>query len=58
MVNNSTGHKHTVRATLKPWESNGLGGLWEAPGRGARVRSPRGCDRQADFAYNTKKCKV
>lgn len=28
-------HEHTVRATLKRWESNGLGGLWEAPGRGA-----------------------
>jgi transposase len=28
-------HQHTVRATLRRWETYGLGGLWEAPGRGA-----------------------
>jgi len=28
-------HEHTVRATLRRWETGGLGGLWEAPGRGA-----------------------
>lgn len=28
-------HPHTVRATLRRWEDRGLGGLWEAPGRGA-----------------------
>jgi transposase len=31
-------HEHTVRATLRRWESKGLGGLWEAPGRGAKPR--------------------
>ena len=31
-------HQHTVRATLKRWESDGLGGLWEAPGRGAKPK--------------------
>ena len=31
-------HEHTVRATLKRWEQNGLGGLWEASGRGAKPK--------------------
>jgi len=31
-------HQHTVRATLRRWESDGLGGLWEAPGRGAKSK--------------------
>ncbi len=31
-------HEHTVRATLKRWEQVGLGGLWEAHGRGAKRR--------------------
>lgn len=29
-------HEHTVRATLRRWEHKGLGGLWEALGRGAK----------------------
>ena len=29
-------HEHTVRATLRRWQEQGLGGLWEAPGRGAK----------------------
>ena len=29
-------HEHTVRASLRRWEQKGLGGLWEAPGRGAK----------------------
>lgn len=29
-------HEHTVRATLRRWQDQGLGGLWEAPGRGAK----------------------
>lgn len=29
-------HEHTVRATQRRWEKQGLGGLWEAPGRGAK----------------------
>lgn len=31
-------HEHTVRATIHRWESKGLGGLWEKPGRGAPAR--------------------
>lgn len=31
-------HPHTVRATLRRWEERGLGGLWEAPGRGAKAK--------------------
>lgn len=31
-------HPHTVRATLRRWEERGLGGLWEAPGRGAKPK--------------------
>lgn len=30
--------QHTVRATLKRWQSLGLGGLWDAPGRGDKPR--------------------
>jgi hypothetical protein len=29
-------HEHTVRATTRRWQSSGLSGLWEAPGRGAK----------------------
>lgn len=31
-------HEHTVRATIRHWQSDGLGGLWEAPGRGAKAK--------------------
>ena len=31
-------HEHRVRATLRRWEMDGLGGLWEAPGRGAKAK--------------------
>jgi transposase len=31
-------HEQTVRATLRRWEQDGLGGLWEAPGRGAKCQ--------------------
>ncbi len=31
-------HEHTVRATLRRWEKHGLGGLWEAPGRGNKPK--------------------
>lgn len=31
-------HEHTVRATIRRWQTDGLGGLWEAPGRGAKRR--------------------
>jgi transposase len=29
-------HEHTVRATIRRWEKLGLGGLWEAQGRGGK----------------------
>lgn len=31
-------HEHTVRSTIRRWEQQGLGGLWEARGRGAKPR--------------------
>lgn len=31
-------HLQTVRETLHRWQKNGLGGLWEAPGRGQQRR--------------------
>lgn len=30
--------EQTVRATLRRWERGGLGGLWDAPGRGMKRR--------------------
>ena len=38
--------EHTVRASLKRWQSDGLGGLWDAPGRG---RKPSW--KETDMAY-------
>ena len=29
-------HEHTVRATIRRWQQQGVGGLWEAPGRGTK----------------------
>jgi len=29
-------HEHTLRATIRRWQLDGLGGLWESPGRGAK----------------------
>ena len=31
-----TCHEQTVRAAIKRWQTNGLGGLWEAGGRGRK----------------------
>ena len=31
-------HEHTVRATIRRWETRGLVGLWEASGRGAKPK--------------------
>lgn len=39
-------HVETVRDALKRWHSGGLGGLWEAPGRGGKRRW-----QEADMAY-------
>jgi len=36
----------TVRETIHRWNSFGLGGLWEAPGRGGKTRW-----QEADIAY-------
>ncbi|PZD70135.1 hypothetical protein C1752_18692 [Acaryochloris thomasi RCC1774] len=30
--------EHTVRATLKRWQDNGVNGLWDASGRGSKRR--------------------
>ena len=30
--------EQTVRLTLRRWEQGGLGGLWDAPGRGAKPK--------------------
>lgn len=39
-------HVETVRNTLKRWQKGGLGGLWEAPGRG------QSCSwQEADMVY-------
>lgn len=39
-------HEHTVRATIRRWQADGLGGLWEAPGRGAKRKW-----QEADLQY-------
>jgi transposase len=39
-------HEHTVRATIGRWQTKGLGGLWEAPGRGAKRKW-----QEADLQY-------
>lgn len=39
-------HEHTVRSTIRRWEQLGLGGLWEAPGRGAKPKW-----QEADLQY-------
>jgi len=36
----------TVRVTLRRWEQGGLGGLWDAPGRGAKPKW-----NEADLVY-------
>lgn len=39
-------HEHTVRATIQRWRTKGLGGLWEAPGRGTKRKW-----QEADLRY-------
>jgi transposase len=39
-------HEQTVRATIGRWQTKGLGGLWEAPGRGAKRKW-----QEADLQY-------
>lgn len=38
--------EQTVRVTLRRWEQGGLGGLWDAPGRGAQPKW-----NEADMQY-------
>ena len=39
-------HEHTVRGTIRRWETDGLSGLWEATGRGAKRKW-----QEADLQY-------
>lgn len=39
-------HEHTARAAINSWRQDGLGGLWEAKGRGAKPKW-----RAADIRY-------
>ncbi len=52
--------EHTARATLKRWQTDGLGGLWDAPGRGDKPRWQEAdleyleqCLEQAPRTYNS-----
>lgn len=38
--------EHTVRETIRRWQQQGLGGLWDASGRGAKAKW-----QEADMAY-------
>jgi transposase len=38
--------ENTVRQTLRRWKQDGLGGLWDAPGRGAKPKW-----QEADLLY-------
>lgn len=53
-------HEHTVRATIRRWQADGLGGLWEAPGRGAKrkwseadMQHLEKCLEQEERTYNS-----
>lgn len=54
-------HEHTVRATIRRWQEQGLGGLWEATGRGkkrkwveADIQYLEQCLEQQERTYNSK----
>lgn len=54
-------HEHTVRATIRRWKQQGLGGLWEAPGRGTKrkwveadIQYLEQCLEQQERTYNSK----
>lgn len=54
-------HKHTVRATIRRWQQQGLSGLWEAPGRGTKrkwveadMQYLEQCLEQQERTYNSK----
>lgn len=53
-------HEHTARAAIRAWKSFGLGGLWEAKGRGAKPTWQPGdltylltCLREDGRTYNS-----
>ena len=53
-------HISTVRATLKRWQDGGLGGLWDAPGRGKErswteedIVYLENCLREEERTYNS-----
>ena len=53
-------HEHTVRATIRRWLELGLGGLWEAPGRGTKrkwleadIQYLEQCLEQEQRTYNS-----
>lgn len=53
-------HQHTVRATIRRWETEGLAGLWEAKGRGAKPKWKaedleyiETCLREEERTYNS-----
>ena len=54
-------HEHTVRATIRRWQQQGLGGLWEASGRGTKrlwqeedMEYLEQCLEQQERTYNSK----
>lgn len=54
-------HEHTVRATIRRWQEQGLGGLWEASGRGTKRKWAEAdmeyleqCLEQQPRTYNSK----
>lgn len=54
-------HEHTVRATIRRWQQQGLGGLWEAAGRGTKrlwqeedMQYLEQCLEQQERTYNSK----
>src|SRR4028119_1409631 len=53
--------QHPVRATIRRWQEQGIGGLWEAPGRGpkrkwveADIQYLEQCLEQQERTYNSK----
>ncbi len=53
-------HEHTVRATIRRWQQQGLGGLWSATGRGTKrkwkeedMQYLEQCLEQQERTYNS-----
>jgi len=45
-----------VRSTIRRWEQQGLGGLWEAPGRGAKPKWQETDLQYLEQALETENC--